>query len=83
MPSRPTSGGRDGLCTEVLEEAYDLLEVREEALGQGEEGGGEGCCQQEGEQGRVRHGGVLSRGVWSVVTSPSFLGKTPPFKQKA
>src|SRR5271167_4928777 len=76
-------GGGDGLCPEVLEETCDLLEVGQEASGQGEQGSGAGGCQQEGEQGRVRHGGVLSRGVWSVVTNPRFLGKTPPFKQKA
>lgn len=73
-------GGRDGLCPEAFEEAHDLLEVREEAFGPGEAGSGEGGCQQEGEQGRVRHGGVLSRGVWAVVTNPRFLGKAPPFK---
>jgi len=43
---------------------------------------GKGGCQEEGEQGRVRHGGVLSRGVWAVALNPRFLGKTPPFKQK-
>jgi hypothetical protein len=78
----PCGGGRDRLCAEVFEETCDLLEVREESFGQGQAGRGEGGCQEEGEQVKVCHGGVLSRGVWAVVINSIVLGKTPLFKQK-
>ena len=75
------AGGGDGLPVEVVQQLGELLQVGEEALDEGEQAVGAGACQQEGHQGRVRHGGVLSRGVWSAVANPRFLGKTPPFKQ--